>query len=214
MPWAATDVHPPVRCSVSFYDPEGYIDSTDYPPLPRHSFLECTYNVTVYTGYGVELQVRSVSGNHLGSAPMFMLQYPSPLPRSSGFHFAAVYEMKSQKQYPTLLLLTLGRAWAIPCARAHARGEWEPPYLPHFPPLGSKGVSQCHPHPLHFGSNWHRQAAVLAVPLWRPVLRLGGMVGAAACPWLRGSAIMGKWPHAPEPPLALPGAGRFSSITF
>uniref|UniRef100_A0A669PM17 Seizure 6-like protein n=2 Tax=Phasianus colchicus TaxID=9054 RepID=A0A669PM17_PHACC len=51
----------PVRCSVSFYDPEGYIDSTDYPPLPRHSFLECTYNVTVYTGYGVELQVKSVN---------------------------------------------------------------------------------------------------------------------------------------------------------
>ncbi|XP_069475480.1 seizure 6-like protein isoform X2 [Ambystoma mexicanum] len=51
----------PVLCSVSFYDPEGYIDSTDYPPLPLHSFLECTYNVTVYTGYGVELQVKSVN---------------------------------------------------------------------------------------------------------------------------------------------------------
>lgn len=47
---------------MSFYDPEGYIDSTDYPPLPLHSFLECTYNVTVYTGYGVELQVRNASG--------------------------------------------------------------------------------------------------------------------------------------------------------
>lgn len=46
---------------MSFHDPEGYIDSTDYPPLPLHSYLECTYNVTVYTGYGVELQVRSAS---------------------------------------------------------------------------------------------------------------------------------------------------------
>ncbi|KAJ1092780.1 hypothetical protein NDU88_005890, partial [Pleurodeles waltl] len=45
----------PVLCSVMFYDPEGYIDSTDYPPLPLHNYLECTYNVTVYTGYGVEL---------------------------------------------------------------------------------------------------------------------------------------------------------------
>ncbi|NXT81717.1 SE6L1 protein, partial [Zapornia atra] len=51
----------PVLCSMSFHDPEGYIDSTDYPPLPRHSYLECTYNVTVYTGYGVELQVKSVN---------------------------------------------------------------------------------------------------------------------------------------------------------
>ncbi|XP_069922150.1 seizure 6-like protein isoform X3 [Oryctolagus cuniculus] len=51
----------PALCSVSFSDPEGYIDSSDYPPLPLSSFLECTYNVTVYTGYGVELQVKSVN---------------------------------------------------------------------------------------------------------------------------------------------------------
>ncbi|XP_054550657.1 seizure 6-like protein [Talpa occidentalis] len=51
----------PALCSVSFSDPEGYIDSIDYPPLPLNSFLECTYNVTVYTGYGVELQVKNVN---------------------------------------------------------------------------------------------------------------------------------------------------------
>lgn len=42
---------------MSLSDPEGYIDSSDYPPLLLNNFLECTYNVTVYTGYGVELQV-------------------------------------------------------------------------------------------------------------------------------------------------------------
>ncbi|NXV62058.1 SE6L1 protein, partial [Molothrus ater] len=51
----------PVLCSMSFHEPEGYIDSTDYPPLPLHGYLQCTYNVTVYTGYGVELQVKSVN---------------------------------------------------------------------------------------------------------------------------------------------------------
>uniref|UniRef100_A0A452SNC4 Seizure related 6 homolog like n=1 Tax=Ursus americanus TaxID=9643 RepID=A0A452SNC4_URSAM len=51
----------PAPCSVSFSDPEGYIGSSDYPPLPLSGFLECTYNVTVYTGYGVELQVKSVN---------------------------------------------------------------------------------------------------------------------------------------------------------
>ncbi|XP_063000030.1 seizure 6-like protein [Elgaria multicarinata webbii] len=51
----------PILCGVNFYEPEGYIDSTDYPPLPQNNFLECTYNVTVYTGYGVELQVKSVN---------------------------------------------------------------------------------------------------------------------------------------------------------
>ena len=44
---------------VNFSDPEGYIDSSDDPPLPEGPFLLCTYTVTVYTGYGVELQVRS-----------------------------------------------------------------------------------------------------------------------------------------------------------
>ncbi|KAK2495130.1 hypothetical protein MC885_021466 [Smutsia gigantea] len=51
----------PALCSVSLSDPEGYIDSSDFPPLPLSNFLECTYNVTVYTGYGVELQVKSVN---------------------------------------------------------------------------------------------------------------------------------------------------------
>ncbi|XP_038618419.1 seizure 6-like protein isoform X2 [Tachyglossus aculeatus] len=51
----------PASCGVSFVRPEGFIDSADYPPLPQRDFLECTYNVTVYTGYGVELQVKSVN---------------------------------------------------------------------------------------------------------------------------------------------------------
>ncbi|XP_028458131.1 seizure 6-like protein isoform X1 [Perca flavescens] len=48
-------------CMVNFSDPEGYIDSSDDPPLPDGSFFHCTYTVTVYTGYGVELQVKSVN---------------------------------------------------------------------------------------------------------------------------------------------------------
>ncbi|XP_039627672.1 seizure 6-like protein isoform X3 [Polypterus senegalus] len=51
----------PASCNVNFSEPEGYIDSTDYPPLLQFNFLECTYNVTVYTGYGVELQVKNVN---------------------------------------------------------------------------------------------------------------------------------------------------------
>uniref|UniRef100_A0A8C2JL76 Seizure related 6 homolog (mouse)-like n=1 Tax=Cyprinus carpio TaxID=7962 RepID=A0A8C2JL76_CYPCA len=49
------------NCRVNFTDPEGYIDSSDDPPLPEGAFLQCTYTVTVYTGYGVELQVKSVN---------------------------------------------------------------------------------------------------------------------------------------------------------
>ncbi|XP_059400505.1 seizure 6-like protein isoform X2 [Carassius carassius] len=49
------------NCRVNFTDPEGYIDSSDDPPLPEGVFLQCTYTVTVYMGYGVELQVKSVN---------------------------------------------------------------------------------------------------------------------------------------------------------
>ncbi|XP_036384771.1 seizure 6-like protein isoform X1 [Megalops cyprinoides] len=49
------------RCMVNFSDPEGYIDSSDDPPLPDGAFLQCIYTVTVYTGYGVELQVKNVN---------------------------------------------------------------------------------------------------------------------------------------------------------
>uniref|UniRef100_UPI001A999A87 seizure 6-like protein n=1 Tax=Gasterosteus aculeatus aculeatus TaxID=481459 RepID=UPI001A999A87 len=48
-------------CMVNFSDPEGYIDSSDAPPLPDGAVVHCTYTVTVYTGYGVELQVKSVN---------------------------------------------------------------------------------------------------------------------------------------------------------
>uniref|UniRef100_A0A8C7J298 Seizure related 6 homolog like n=1 Tax=Oncorhynchus kisutch TaxID=8019 RepID=A0A8C7J298_ONCKI len=53
--------YPVSGCMVNFSDPEGYIDSSDDPPLPDGTFLHCTYTVTVYTGYGVELQVKSVN---------------------------------------------------------------------------------------------------------------------------------------------------------
>ncbi|XP_068191711.1 seizure 6-like protein isoform X3 [Antennarius striatus] len=48
-------------CQVNFSEPEGYIDSSDDPPLSDGTALHCTYRVTVYTGYGVELQVKSVN---------------------------------------------------------------------------------------------------------------------------------------------------------
>ncbi|XP_047227994.1 seizure 6-like protein isoform X4 [Girardinichthys multiradiatus] len=60
-----TDTETPLsaasNCVVNFSDPEGYIDSSDTPPLADGLFLHCTYTVTVYTGYGVELQVKNVN---------------------------------------------------------------------------------------------------------------------------------------------------------
>ncbi|XP_051888571.1 seizure 6-like protein isoform X2 [Pristis pectinata] len=50
-----------VPCSITFSGSEGYIDSTDYLPLSAYGSLQCTFNVTVFMGYGVELQVKTLN---------------------------------------------------------------------------------------------------------------------------------------------------------
>ncbi|KAM6423072.1 seizure 6-like protein [Liasis olivaceus] len=61
----STTMTPPERvpslCSANFSGPEGYIDSAEAPLVPQSDILECIFRVTVYTGYGVELQVKSVN---------------------------------------------------------------------------------------------------------------------------------------------------------
>ncbi|XP_067862434.1 seizure 6-like protein [Heptranchias perlo] len=56
-----TTLQTAVPCSINFSDSEGYIDSTDYLPLSAYGSLQCTFNVTVFTGYGVELQVKTLN---------------------------------------------------------------------------------------------------------------------------------------------------------
>ncbi|XP_070618660.1 LOW QUALITY PROTEIN: seizure 6-like protein [Erythrolamprus reginae] len=60
-----TTVSPPEQlpslCSMNFSAPEGYIDSAEAPLVSRNGLLECTFRARVYTGYGVELQVKSVN---------------------------------------------------------------------------------------------------------------------------------------------------------
>ncbi|XP_037122615.1 seizure 6-like protein isoform X1 [Syngnathus acus] len=46
-------------CSATFQQPEGYIDSSK--ALPPAGHVRCTYTISVYAGYGVELQVKSVN---------------------------------------------------------------------------------------------------------------------------------------------------------
>ena len=60
-------------CMINFSDPEGYIDSSDDPPLPDGAFLQCTYTVTVYTGYGVELQacLKPLTISHFSTECLF-----------------------------------------------------------------------------------------------------------------------------------------------
>ncbi|XP_041092522.1 seizure protein 6 homolog [Polyodon spathula] len=56
-----TTVQTPVPCSSNFTGPEGYIVSPRYSSPLYYTNLDCSYAVTVFMGYGVEIQVLNVS---------------------------------------------------------------------------------------------------------------------------------------------------------
>ncbi|KAL4647199.1 hypothetical protein GN956_G7842 [Arapaima gigas] len=55
-----TTMQTTVPCSTNFTAPEGYIEAPQQSN-PWSSSVDCTYSVTVYMGYGVELQVLNVT---------------------------------------------------------------------------------------------------------------------------------------------------------
>ncbi|XP_066519890.1 seizure protein 6 homolog isoform X2 [Hoplias malabaricus] len=55
-----TTMQTPVACSSNFTAPGGYIE-TPPPSSWYYTSVDCTYTVTVYMGYGVEIQVMNVS---------------------------------------------------------------------------------------------------------------------------------------------------------
>ncbi|XP_048846767.1 seizure protein 6 homolog isoform X3 [Brienomyrus brachyistius] len=58
-----TTVHTPVQCNASLSEMEGIVESPDIhsSSSPVYAPLECTYTITVYRGYGVEIQVKKVN---------------------------------------------------------------------------------------------------------------------------------------------------------
>nr|XP_006011396.1 PREDICTED: seizure protein 6 homolog [Latimeria chalumnae] len=56
-----TTMHPPVLCNTNLTDPEGYVESPEFSGSLFYGGLDCTYTITVYTGYGIELQVKSMN---------------------------------------------------------------------------------------------------------------------------------------------------------
>ncbi|KAK6311295.1 hypothetical protein J4Q44_G00169590 [Coregonus suidteri] len=56
-----TTVHMPVQCNASLSGMEGIVESPDPLSSSPYSPLECTYSITVYPGYGVEIQVKKVN---------------------------------------------------------------------------------------------------------------------------------------------------------
>ncbi|KAJ8342101.1 hypothetical protein SKAU_G00320290 [Synaphobranchus kaupii] len=56
-----TTIQSPVPCSTNLTAPEGYMEVPPAPAAWSHPSLDCTFTVTVYMGYGVEIQVLNVS---------------------------------------------------------------------------------------------------------------------------------------------------------
>ncbi|XP_062919098.1 seizure protein 6 homolog isoform X2 [Mobula hypostoma] len=52
-----TTVQTPVLCNMNVMEAEGMIESLEYSGSPLYSGLDCSYVISVYTGYGVELEV-------------------------------------------------------------------------------------------------------------------------------------------------------------
>lgn len=57
-------VSPTVSCQLNLTGPEGYIQAPPTSSSASHAASDCSYTVTVYTGYGVEVQVRSEVSVH------------------------------------------------------------------------------------------------------------------------------------------------------
>ncbi|XP_058039754.1 seizure 6-like protein 2 [Ahaetulla prasina] len=56
-----TTVHTPVLCNNNITDIEGYVESPDYTGTTFYGGLDCTYTISVYMGYGIEVQVQTLN---------------------------------------------------------------------------------------------------------------------------------------------------------
>ncbi|XP_034460164.1 seizure protein 6 homolog isoform X1 [Hippoglossus hippoglossus] len=56
-----TTMQSPVPCQLNLTGPEGYIEAPPQSSLAFHSTMDCSYIITVYLGYGVEVQVMNVN---------------------------------------------------------------------------------------------------------------------------------------------------------
>ncbi|XP_039633933.1 seizure protein 6 isoform X2 [Perca fluviatilis] len=56
-----TTTHSPVPCQLNLTGPEGYIEAPPQSSSALHSTMDCSYTITVYMGYGVEVQVMNVN---------------------------------------------------------------------------------------------------------------------------------------------------------
>uniref|UniRef100_A0A8D0GUQ7 Seizure related 6 homolog like 2 n=1 Tax=Sphenodon punctatus TaxID=8508 RepID=A0A8D0GUQ7_SPHPU len=56
-----TTVHTPVLCTNNITDTDGYIESPDYSGSTFYGGLDCSYTISVYMGYGIEVQVQNLN---------------------------------------------------------------------------------------------------------------------------------------------------------
>ncbi|XP_019116233.2 seizure protein 6 homolog isoform X2 [Larimichthys crocea] len=56
-----TTMQSPIPCQLNMTGPEGYIEAPPQSSSAFHSTMDCSYIITVYMGYGVEVQVMNVN---------------------------------------------------------------------------------------------------------------------------------------------------------
>ncbi|XP_030648155.1 seizure protein 6 [Chanos chanos] len=139
-----TTMKPAVQCNMNFTDPEGLIEMPPQSDAYESTF-DCTYLVTVYLGYGIEIQVLNVSLaegegiiiEDLGGLEPSILANETILTRGlvlrSSSNQISVRLTSRQDQLRPGLLLFRYQAFLLSCA------------LPDGPANGEVSVTSLHP---------------------------------------------------------------------
>uniref|UniRef100_A0A3B1JER3 Seizure related 6 homolog n=1 Tax=Astyanax mexicanus TaxID=7994 RepID=A0A3B1JER3_ASTMX len=120
------------QCSMNFTDAEGYIEMPPRTEDSHDSTVDCTYLITVYLGYGIEIQVVL---EDLGGLQPSILANESVLSRGlvvrSSSNQISIHFSSKKHQAPSSLLLRY-RAFVLSCA------------FPQTPANGEVSVSSLH----------------------------------------------------------------------
>uniref|UniRef100_A0A3Q4HN94 Seizure related 6 homolog a n=1 Tax=Neolamprologus brichardi TaxID=32507 RepID=A0A3Q4HN94_NEOBR len=119
-------------CSLNFTDPEGNIEILQQ----LDSGVECNYLITVYLGYGIEVQVKQVTVEDTGGQEPFILANESVLMTGLVLHSWSnqiSISLRSEKRRNSAYLLLHYQAFVLSCA------------FPKEPAGGEVSVTHLHP---------------------------------------------------------------------
>uniref|UniRef100_A0A3B3R648 Seizure related 6 homolog n=1 Tax=Paramormyrops kingsleyae TaxID=1676925 RepID=A0A3B3R648_9TELE len=123
-----TTAQTPAPCSTNFTAPEGHIEVPAQPEAWSYPGLDCTCTISVYMGYGVEIQVSMVTLEDLGCREPLVLANESILMkglvvRSQSNHIAVRFRSEQRPQPGSFLLRYQAFVLSCPFPQRPAYGD-------------------------------------------------------------------------------------------